>query len=130
MLRNLSLVMDFWELFSLISFLKNFSRMKRCWREELQLPVTIKRSFLSSYKWNKLFERCRQLRLLPKQILFLTYFMFWIIFTKWIWFVNSFKCVSDRNVYLRAKSWNKRKNCFWTMTEKPYKIVWGCRTCG
>jgi len=34
-------------MFSLISFLKNFSRMKR---EELQLTVTIKRSFLSSYK--------------------------------------------------------------------------------
>jgi len=31
---------------------------------------------------------------------------------------------------LRAKSWNTRKNCLWTMSESPYKIVWGCRTCG
>jgi len=38
---------NFWELFSLISFLKNFSFMKRSWREELQLPLTIKHSFLS-----------------------------------------------------------------------------------
>jgi len=59
------------------------------WREELQLPVTIKRSFLSSYKWQKMFERYRQLRLFPKQILCQSYFMFWIIFTKWIWFVVS-----------------------------------------
>jgi len=42
---------NFWEIFSLSLFLKNFSRMKRWWREELQLPVTVKRSFLSSYKW-------------------------------------------------------------------------------
>jgi len=38
---------NFCEMFSLISFLKNFSRMKRQWREKLQLPVTIKRSLLS-----------------------------------------------------------------------------------
>jgi len=40
---------NFWEMFSLTSFLKNFSRTKRWWREELQLPVavTIKRSFLN-----------------------------------------------------------------------------------
>ena len=56
-------------MFSLISFLKNFSRTKYWWREELQLPVTIKRSFVSSYEWQKLFERYRQLRLFPKQIL-------------------------------------------------------------
>ena len=56
-------------MFSLISFLKNFSRMKHWWREELQLPATIKRSFSSSYKWQKLFERYTQLRLFPKQIL-------------------------------------------------------------
>jgi len=35
---------------------------------EFQLPVTVKRSFLSSYKWQKCFERYRQLRLFPKQI--------------------------------------------------------------
>jgi len=31
---------NFWEIFSVILFLKNFSRMKRWWWEELQLPVT------------------------------------------------------------------------------------------
>ena len=86
-------------MFSLISFLKNFSRMKHWWREELQLPATIKRSFLSRYKWQKLFQRYRQLRLFPKQIICQSYFMFWIIFTEWIWFVNCFKFVSDRNVW-------------------------------
>jgi len=44
---------NFWEMFSLISFLKNFSRMKRRWREKLQLPVAIKRSFFSSYTVNE-----------------------------------------------------------------------------
>jgi len=28
-----------------------------------------------------------------------------------------------------AKSWNTRKNCLWIITENPYKIPWGCRTC-
>ena len=82
-------------MFSLISFLKNFSRMKRWWREVWQLPVTIKRSFLSSYIRKKLFERCKQLRLLPKQILCQSYFMFQIMFTKWIWFAISSKCFSN-----------------------------------
>ena len=90
---------NFWEIFSLISFLKNFSRMKHWWREELQLPVTIKRSFISSYKWQKLFERYTQLRLFPNQINCQSYFTFQIIFTHWIWFVNSSKCVSDWNVW-------------------------------
>jgi len=27
-----------------------------------------------------------------------------------------------------AKSWNTRKNCFWIITENPYKILWGSRT--
>jgi len=86
-------------MFSLISFLKNFSRMKHWWREELQLPVTIKRSFISSYKWQKLFEWYTQLRLLPNQIICRSCFTFQIIFTDWIWFVNSFKCFSDGNVW-------------------------------
>ena len=90
-------------MFSLISFLKHFSRMKRRWREELQLPVVIKRSFLSKYKWKKMFERYRQLRLLPKQILCQSYFTFLIIFTKWIWFVNSSKCFSDGNIWLAGQ---------------------------
>jgi len=85
-------------MFSLISFLKKFSRMKQWWREELQLPVTIKRSF-STYKWQKLFERYTQLWLFSKQIICQSYFMFWIIFTEWTWFVNCFKFVSDRNVW-------------------------------
>ena len=52
---------NFWEMFSLISYLKCFSRMKRWWRKALQLPVTIKGNLLSRYKWKKLFERYRQL---------------------------------------------------------------------
>jgi len=56
-------------MFSLILFLKYISRMKRRCRDELQLPVTIKHSFLSNYRWKKLFEWYWQLRLLPKQIL-------------------------------------------------------------
>ena len=86
-------------MFLLISFLKNFSCVKRWWPEQLQLPVTIKRSFLSSYKWQKLFERHTQLRLFPKHILCQSYFTFQIIFTKLIWFVNSFKCGSYGNVW-------------------------------
>ena len=90
---------NFCEMFSLISFLKNFSRMKRWWRKELQLPATIKRSFLSSYKGKKLFERHRQLRLLPKQTLCQSYFTFQIIFTKQWRFSNSSKCFPDGNVW-------------------------------
>ena len=26
-------------------------------------------------------------------------------------------------------SWNTPKNCFWIISENPYKILWGCRTC-
>jgi len=84
---------------SLISFLKNFSRIKHWWREELQLPVTIKRSILSSYKCQKLLQRYAQLWLVPNQIICQSYFTFQIIFTNWIWFVNSSKCVSDGNVW-------------------------------
>ena len=51
MLPNVSLVMEFLGKVFTNVFLKNFSRMKRWWREELQLPVTIKRSFVTSYKW-------------------------------------------------------------------------------
>ena len=40
----------FWEILSVISFLKNFSRMKLWWWEDLQLPVATKSSFLSSYE--------------------------------------------------------------------------------
>ena len=99
MLPNLSLVMEFLgNVFTNFIF-ENFPCMKHWWREELQLPVTIKRSFLSRYKWQKLFERYTQLRLLPKQILCQRHFTFQIIFTKWIWFVNFFNCVSDGNVW-------------------------------
>ena len=121
---------NFWERFSLISFLRNFSRIKRWWREELQLPVTTKRSFLSSYKWKKMFERNKQLRLLPKQALCQNYFMFEIIFAKWIWFANSFKCFSDRNIWppgQRAKM--RERIASESFTENPYKIIWGYRTC-
>ena len=61
---------NFWEMFSLISYLKYFSRMKRWWRKALQLPppVTTKRNLISRYKGKKLFERYRQIRLLPNKI--------------------------------------------------------------
>jgi len=122
---------NFWELFSLISFLKNFSRMKRSWQEELQLPVTIKRSFLSrlccSYTWKKMFERYRQLRLLPKQILCQSHFMFQIIFTKRIWLANSFKCFSHRNVWpLRQRAEIRERIAFESLKKtrmKFYEVV-------
>ena len=50
------------------------------------------------FKWlwmKKMFERYRQFRLFPKQILCQSYF----IFSKWMWFANAFKCFSDRNVW-------------------------------
>jgi len=31
---------------------------------------------------------------------------------------------------LRRKELKCAKNCFWIITENPYKIPWGCRTCG
>jgi len=31
---------------------------------------------------------------------------------------------------LRRKELKCAKNCFWIITENPYKILWGCRTCG
>jgi len=37
------------------------------------------------------------------------YFTFQIIFTNWIWFVNSFDCVSDGNVWLPGKRAEIRK---------------------
>jgi len=58
---------------------------------------------LSSCKWKILFERYKQPRLLPKQIICQSYFMFQIIFTKWIWLADYFKCVSDRNVWPPGK---------------------------
>jgi len=89
----------FWEMFPLISFFKNFSRTQHWSREKLQLPVTIKGSFLRSYKGQYLIDWYRQLPLSPKQIVCQSYFTFQIIFTKWIWFVASFKCVCDGNVW-------------------------------
>jgi len=76
MLPNLSLVMEFLGIVFTNFIFFNFSRLKRWWREVWQLPVATKRSVLSSYTWKKLFERCRQLRLSPKQILCQSYFMF------------------------------------------------------
>jgi len=118
---------NFFEMFLLISYLKNFSRMKHWWREELQLPGTIKRSFISGYKWQKLFVRYTQLRLLLKQINYQSYFTFQIIFTNWIWFVNSSKCVSDGNVWPPGQ---RAEICERIASESLQKILWGCRTCG
>ena len=53
MLPNHSLVMEFLENVFTNFIFEKFSSMKHWWREELQQPVTIKRSFLSSYKWKK-----------------------------------------------------------------------------
>jgi len=98
-LSNLSLVMEF-----LGNILTNFIFEKLLSHEA---PVTGRvtatsnnQTFLSSYKYKKLFEQYGQLRLLQKQILCQNYFTFEIIFNKWIWFANSSKCLSDGNVWL------------------------------
>jgi len=68
MLPNLSVVMEFLEnVFTNFIFEKLFSHEALVTGRVTATPVTIKRSFLSSYKRKKLFERYNQLRLLPKQ---------------------------------------------------------------
>jgi len=44
-----------------------------------------------------------------------------IIFTKWIWLANSFKCFSHGMFDLWSKTWKTRKNCFWITTEKKIR---------
>jgi len=90
---------NFWEMFSLISFLKNFSRTKCWWREELQLPVTVKRSFSSSYKWKNCSSDIGSFDSFRSKFFAKSSLTFWIIFTKWIWFANSSNCFYDRNVW-------------------------------
>jgi len=69
MLPNLSLVMEFvGNVFTNFIF-ENFFSPEALVTGRLQLPVTNKRSFLSSCKLKKMFECYRQLRLLWKQIL-------------------------------------------------------------
>ena len=104
MLPNLSLAMEFLENVFTNFVLKNFTGMKHWWREELQLPlpVTIKRSFVCSYIWQKLFEWYTQLDSF-RTIYLPNSFTFQIIFTNSIWFVNSFKCVPDGNVWPAAQ---------------------------
>jgi len=99
MLPNLSLVMEF-----LGNVFTNFIFEKFLLHEALATGRVTANSNnqtqlfkCSSYKWQKLFERYTQLRLFPKQIICQSYCTFQIIFTNWIWFVNSFKCVSDGN---------------------------------
>ena len=77
MLPNLSLVIEFLgNVFTKFIF-ENLSRMKHWRREELELPVTIKCSFVTNNQWKKnLYGRYRQLQLLPKQIRFQSYFIF------------------------------------------------------
>jgi len=50
MLPNFSLVVEFLGNVFTSYIFENFSRMKHRRREELQLPLTIKRNFISSYK--------------------------------------------------------------------------------
>jgi len=100
-----NLIFDFWGLFSLISFLKNVSRMKRSWREELQLPVTTKRSFLSRVAINE--KTCSSdignfdsfgSKFFAKVISCFKSFSLNVCLanTKWIWFAKYF---SRRNVW-------------------------------
>jgi len=98
---------NFWEMPSLVSFLKNFSYMKRWWREKLQLPVTIKRSFSS--KNGKNCSRYIAASNPSEANYLLRYFMFKIIFSKWIWFANSFNCFSDINVWPPGQSAEMRE---------------------
>jgi len=117
---------NFWELFSLISFLKNFSRMK--WPEELQLPITINHSFLSSYKWKKCSSDIRSFDSLRK-------FFAKVISCFKSFSLNEYDLLILSSVFLIemldlwGKSWNTRKNCFWIITENSHEILWGCRTC-
>jgi len=78
---------------------------------------------VSSHNWQKLFQRYTQLWLFPKQIICQSYFTFQIVFINWIWFVNSFNCVSDGNVWPPGQRWNTRKNCFWIITENLYNVL-------
>jgi len=116
-------------MFSLISFLKNFPRMKRWRRKELQLPVIIKRSFLSSYKWKKLFERHRQLRILPKQI-FAEIISCFKSFS-----LNEYELRILSSVFLieifdlRGKELKYRKELLLNHYRNPCKILGCCRTC-
>ena len=100
MLPNLSLIMEF-----LGNFFTNFIFEKLLSHEALLTGrvTATSNNQTQLYKWKlqmkKLFGRYRQLRILPKQILCLSYFSFQTIFIKWIWFVNSFKRFSDRKVW-------------------------------
>jgi len=110
--------------------LKNFSRMKRWWWEELQLPVTIKRSVLSSksLKIKKFSSDIGSLDAFRSKF-----------FAKVISYVKSF---SLNEYYLRilssvflieifdllGKELKYAENSFWIITENPYKF-WSCRTC-
>jgi len=113
---------------------EKFSRMKRWWPEGLQLLVTTciynQTHLVRSYKWNKLFDRCRQLWLFPKQILCQKYFMFQNIFTNWICICNFFQVFFWQKCFtFGSNNWNAGKNCSWTITKCHYKVLWGCRTC-
>jgi len=79
----------------------------------------VKRSFVSSYKWQKLFERYTQLRLFPKQILCQSYSRFksfsLIQYDLWILWSAFLMEMFD----LRGKE----MNCFWIVTDNSYKIL-------
>jgi len=75
--------------------------------------------------WQKLFERYRQLRLFPKQIICRSYFTFKIVFTNWICFVNSFKCFLMEMFDLRAPGQRaeiRERIACWIITENRTKF--------
>ena len=115
-------------MFSLISFLENLSRIKRWWREELQLPVTIKRSFLTSYKWKKFsrdigsFDSIRS-EFFAKVISGLKSFS---LNGYDLWIFSSVFLIEIFD--LLGKELKYAKNCFWIITENPSNF-WCCRTC-
>jgi len=120
--------MEFLEVISLISFLKNFSRMKCWWREEFT-AISNNQTQVGNVLQMKEIVRAMEAVGLPKNILCQRYFMFKIIFTNSICIceffqMNWWKCFTSG-----AKSWNAGKNCSWIITENYYKVLWGCRTC-
>ena len=99
MLPNFSLVTEFLGNVFINFIFEKFISHKALVTGKVKATSNNQRQFLRSYKGQKLFEWQLQLRLSPKQIFCQCYFTFQIIFVKWIWFVTSFKCVCDWNVW-------------------------------
>jgi len=101
--------------------------MKRRWREELQLPATIKRNFLSTVAINdkncssdiRSFDSFRS-KLFAKVI---SRFKSFLLNEYDLWILSSVLLMEIFD--LRVKELKYAKNCFWIISENPYKILWG-----